>query len=287
MNNPTIRDIQQRLQTEQEQIRIRHHVSQAERNTLWTDHLAQLPHLESLPDYRTLQAELYRHLLPLTSGMTILDIGCGQGSFADLLSINRAYWSAHCGMPITDPLRYTGLSRSQEELSLAQQHRQTRDREAGTSVSPLLSTQQIDATWLACDWEASLPIEDQSVERILYNLSLPFVRSPLHALREAIRVLHPDGAIVATCLQPHTDISTLFRQHAQAVGQDEFGIPAQLALHYLGRVREAIRHGLLHSYGRNELASLFLHAGAQPLRISPVLNDQLLLVVARKSKLSS
>ena len=287
VNRPTPHDIQTRLLTELEQTRIRHHVSQTERDSLWIDHLAQLPLLESMPDYKTLQAEVYRQLLPLTSGTTILDIGCGQGTFADLLSTNRAYWSAHGSIPITNPLRYIGLSRSQTELSLAQQSRQTRDREPGASMAPLRLVQQVDVTWLAYDWEASLPVETQSVERILYTLSLSFMRSPLHALREAIRVLHADGIIVAICFQPHTDLSMHFRQQAQSTGQDEFGTPAQQVLHHLGRVREAIRHGVLHSYGRNELASLLIHAGAQPLRIVPVFDNQLLLVVARKSKLSS
>lgn len=99
-----------------------------------------------------------------------------------------------------------------------------------------------------------------------------------------LRVLHPDGTAVVTCLQPHTNLSTLFRHHLLAEDHDEFGSPAKIVLHYLGRLREAICHGLLHIYERDELARLLTHAGAGPIQFFPVLDNQLLLAVVRKTK---
>jgi hypothetical protein len=96
--------------------------------------------------------------------------------------------------------------------------------------------------------------------------------------------MQPEGTLVITCFQPQTDLSTLFRRHLTAAGQDEFSSPAQIVLHYLGRLREAVRHGLLHSYERNELARLLIHAGVRPLRIIPILDGQILLAVAQKPK---
>jgi hypothetical protein len=49
-------------------------------------------------------------------------------------------------------------------------------------------------------------------------------------------------------------------------------------------LREAIRHGLLHSYERSELAHLLTHSGARPTRIAPLLDGHLLLAVVRKAK---
>ena len=98
-----------------------------------------------------------------------------------------------------------------------------------------------------------------------------------------LRVLHPDGTALVTCLQPHTDLSTLFRRHLLAEDHDKFGSPAQIVLHYLGRLREAIRHGLLHIYERDELPS----AGSCRyglIQFFPVLDNQLLLAVVRKTK---
>jgi hypothetical protein len=99
-----------------------------------------------------------------------------------------------------------------------------------------------------------------------------------------LRVLHPDGQAVITVFQPHTDLATLFHRHFRTTGQDESVAPAQITLHHLGRLREAIRHGLLHSYEPNELARLLTHAGAGPIQIVPILSDQLLLAIVRKAK---
>jgi hypothetical protein len=99
-----------------------------------------------------------------------------------------------------------------------------------------------------------------------------------------LRVLHPDGTAVVTCFQPHTDLSTLFRRHLLAAGHDELGSPVQIVLHYLGRLREAIRHGLLHNYERDEFAHLLVHAGAGPIQFVSVLDNQLLLAIVQKSK---
>jgi SAM-dependent methyltransferase len=84
------------------------------------------------------------------------------------------------------------------------------------------------------DWNAPLPFTNGSIERILCHLSLSFTSSPLHCLRQMLQVLHPDGTAVVTCLQPHTDLSTLFRHHLLAKDHNEFGSPAKIVLHYLG-----------------------------------------------------
>ena len=99
-----------------------------------------------------------------------------------------------------------------------------------------------------------------------------------------LRVLQPDGRAVITVLQPHTDLTTLFHRHLRASAQDQFGTSAQILLHHLGRLREAVRHGLLHSYERNELTRLLAHAGADPIQVVPTLGNQVLLAVIRKGK---
>jgi hypothetical protein len=87
-----------------------------------------------------------------------------------------------------------------------------------------------------------------------------------------------------TCFQPHTDLSMLFRRHLAAETHDEFALPAKIVLHYLGRLREAVCHGLLHHYERDELARLLTHAGAGPIQFYSVLDNQLLLAIVRKTK---
>lgn len=264
---------------------MRHHTSQAARSALWVAHLAQLPQLGNQPDYWALENKLYRRLLPLEPGMTVLDIGCGQGDLARIMLTNQIYRSAHRSGPPARPLRYIGLDQSQESLVLAERQIRSFAQELpGQLASSVPADRLVETSWVHTDWNSPLPFIEGSIQRILCHLSLSFAPSPLHSLRQALRVLHTDGTAVVTCLQPHTDLSTLFHRQLRATGQDEFGASAQIVLHYLGRLREAIRHGLLHSYERNELARLLTHAGAVPAQIIPVLGNQLLLAIVQKAK---
>lgn len=285
VREPSTRDVYQQRQLELERTRVRHHVSQATRSALWGAHLAQLSQLENLPDYFDLTNELYRRLLPLEPGMTVLDIGCGQRNFVRLMLTNLAYrWTHQIGR--TDvPLRYIGLDQSHESLRLAERQTHTfAEALPGTLAAAAPIGQLLMTSWMHTDWNAPLPFTDGSIGRILCHLSLCFTPSPLHCLRQMLRVLHSDGTAVATSLQPHTDLSMLFRRHLRATGHDESDAPAKIVLHYLGRMREAVRHGLLHSYERDELARLLTHAGAGSIRFYSVLDNQLLLAIVRKTK---
>jgi PAS domain S-box-containing protein len=282
---PNLHAVDLQRQLEHERIRIRYHVSQATRSALWGAHLAHLPQLEHLPDYVAMTNELYRWLLPLEPGMTVLDIGCGQRNFVRLMLTNQAYRSAHQRGRTTVPLRYVGLDQSHESLRLAEQQLDTFAKELPDTLTAAVPTAQLmTASWMHTDWNLSLPFTDGSIERILCHLSLSFTPSPLQCLRQMLRVLHPDGTAVVTCLQPHTDLSMLFRRHLREADHDDFGSPAQIVLHYLGRLREAIRHGLLHSYEQDELVHLLAHAGAGPIQFFPILDNQLLLAIVRKAK---
>ena len=280
---PNLRDVYQQRQLEHERIRIRYHVSHATRSALWGAYLAHLPQLENLTN--NLTNELYRRLLPLEPGMTILDIGCGQRNFVRLMLTNQAYRSVHQRELMSTPLRYIGLDQSHESLRLAERQFHTFAEELpGTLTAVVPIGRLLEASWIHTGWDVPFPYTDGSIERILCHLSLSFTPSPLHRLRQMLRVLHPGGTAVVTCFQPHTDLSVPFRRHLRAADHDEFGSQAEIFLHYLGRLREAVRHGLLHSYERNELARLLTHAGARAIRFFSVLDNQLLLAIVRKTK---
>jgi ubiquinone/menaquinone biosynthesis C-methylase UbiE len=137
------------------------------------------------------------------------------------------------------------------------------------------------------DWTQGLPFKDHSLHRIVCNLSFPFVPSPLITIRELYRMLHPQGRLVLTVFHPDTDLSVLYRQHLHRANQDEFSPQAHIVLHYLGRLREAIRHGSLHTFDRPSLASFLQLAGILTPRILPALDGHALIAVIEKSKSAS
>lgn len=285
IQEPSSRDVYRQRRLEYERIRIRFHASQTTRSALWGAHVAHLPQFERLPDYLAMTNDLYNGLLPLEPGMTVLDIGCGQTHFARLMLSNQAYRSAHQIKRIPLPLRYIGLDQSHESLKQAEQQLQAFAGELpGTLTAAVSMAQLIQPSWMHTDWDAPLPFADGSIARILCHLSLSFTPSPLHCLRQMLRVLHSGGTAVMTCLQPHTDFSTLFRRHLLAEDHDQFGSPAQITLHYLGRLRESIRHGIVHVYEQDELGQLLAQAGAGSIQFSSILDNQLLLAIVRKTK---
>ena len=280
IHTPTSHDISKQYRLERERIRIRHHVSQSTRDALWIAHLAQLPQFSTLPHHVRLLQDLYQQALPLEPGMRILDIGCGTGEFAHTLAINHIYHLLHASHALQRPLHYIGIDHTQETVAAAEQAFTALHQE----LQSMCSNVATPITAVTTEWGVQLPSSPDSVDRIVSHLSLSFASSPLTFLRQAVRTLTEEGRLIVTCLQPHTDLARLYRERLHHAGQDELSPAAQIFLHYLGRLHEAIRHGLLHAFDREQLSDLLTHAGATPLRIVPVLDGQLLIATARKGK---
>jgi ubiquinone/menaquinone biosynthesis C-methylase UbiE len=232
--------------------------------------------------------DLYRLLNPLEPGSMLVDVGVGRGDLVRATMINQAYRSRQRGWSPERPVQVIGLEYSQDSLTQARQslralHRELDSDFAGTlTIHPPLTTE-----WVHADWTQGLPFKDHSLHRIVCNLSLPFVSSPLVTIRELYRMLHPQGRLVLAVFHPDTDLSVLYRRHLHRANQDEFSPQAQIVLHYLGRLREAIRHGLLHTFDRPSLASFLRQAGILTPRILPALDGQALFAVIEKCKSAS
>jgi PAS domain S-box-containing protein len=276
---------QQRI--EMERTRLRHNLSQIARESLRVAHL-QLSQLGNLHEHWKLLDDLYRQLSPLEPGSMLLDVGVGHGDLVRAMMVNQAYRSRQRGWSPERPVQLIGLEHSQDSLTQARQslralHRELDSDFGGTlTIHPPLTTE-----WMRADWTQGLPFKDHSLHRIVCNLSLPFVPSPLVTIRELHRILHPQGRLVLTVFHPDTDLSVLYRRHLQRANQDEFSPQAQIVLHYLGRLREAIRYGLLHTFDRSSLTSFLQQAGILTSRIFPALDGHALFAVIEKDQSAS
>jgi ubiquinone/menaquinone biosynthesis C-methylase UbiE len=270
---------------EMERTRLRHSLSQFMREALRSVHLQQLPQIGNLHEYWKFMDDLYRLLSPFEPNSTLVDAGVGHGDFIRATMVNQAYRSRQRGWSPAPPIHMIGIGHSQESLTQARQSLDVLHRELNSDFGGALTLQPpLITEWVHADWAKRLPFKAQSIHRIVCNLSLPFVSSPLITIRELYRVLHPQGRLVLTVFHPDTDLSSLYRRYLHRTHQDEFSQQAHIVLQNLGRLREAIRHGLLHTFDRPSMSSFLRRAGIQAPRISPGLEGQILFVVIEKNK---
>lgn len=279
------RSLNRQRRIEMERTRLRHNVSGVTREALRLAYLQQLPQLADLHEQWRLQDDLYRSLAPLDPATLVVDLDGNHTDLARVMMVNQTYRARHRGWTQGPPPSLVELGRSRESLLAARQTYQTLFREldsnfgGGLSAYPPLTTIAVQT-----DWGAALPFQDGTIRRIVSNLSLPFVASPLTMVKELCRILHPQGRLVLTAFHPSTDLSVLYRHHLSSANQDEFGPRAQIVLHYLGRLREAIRHGILHTFDRETLFHLLQQSGVTPPRISSVFNGQVFLAIVEKGE---
>jgi PAS domain S-box-containing protein len=279
--------VAQQHRMEQEDTFLRHDGSQINREALCAAHLAQLPHLGNLHEYRKLLDDLYGLMSPLEPGAVLVDAGVGQSDLTRAALVNHTYRAGQAtwtGRP--SPL-IIGVGRSLDRIGQARHTVAVLQRELATGFVGRLSAMPPLATaWVQADWRSALPLKTGSVNRLVCNLSLPYVPSPLTALREWHRALHPDGSLIFTAFHPNTDLSPLYRRHLRQANQDEFSAQAQPVLHYCARLREGIRQGILHTFDEARLAALLKLCGMASFRILPIFDGQALVVIVGKQNSS-
>lgn len=285
LNEHTRHALSHQQRIEMEHAKLRHNPSHLTREALSVAHLHQLPQLENLHEYGKLLDDLYRLLSPLEPGSRLMDVEVGHGGLVQATLVQEADRSRQRGGSPARPVHMIGVGRSLDSLTQARHSLRALHRKLDSGVAgPLTIPPSLTTEWVHANWTEGLPFKNDSLHRIACNLSLPFVPSPLMAVRELYRVLHPQGRLVFTVFHPATDLSVLYRRHLQRTNQDEFSPEAQILLHYLGELREAIRQGLLHIFDQQSLTSLLLRAGAVTPSILPALDGQALFAIIEKDK---
>ncbi len=281
-------DLARQRRIEREYTYLRHDGSQISRDALCAAHLSQLPQLGNLHEYRKLLDDLYGFMSPLNPGTVLVDAGTGESDLTRAALVNHTYRAGHAGWTGKPSPLVIGMGRSSDTIARARHAVHTLQRELATGfVGRLTAMPPLTVGWVQADWSESVPFKTASLDRLVCNLSLPYVPSPLAALREWHRAVHAEGRLILTTFHPDTDLSTLYRRHLRQANQDEFSAQAQPLLHFLGRLREAIRHRILHTFDQASLSALLQQCGMTSFRIFPVFDGQALVAVVGKRNSSS
>ena len=268
---------------EQEYTCLLHDGAQIGREALCSAHLAQLPQLANLQEYRTLLDDLYRFMSPLDAGSVSVDAGIGESDLIRASLVNHLYRTGHATWISKSSPLLVGARRTSETIGPARHAVQILQRELASGfVGRLGAMPPLMVAWIQADWTESLPFRTDTLHRLVCNLALPYVPSPLSALREWLRILRPEGRLILTTFHPDTDLSSLYRHTLRQTNQDEFSAQAQPLLHFFGRIREAIHYRTLHTFDQGTLSDLLRQCGLSSFQILPVFEGQALVAIVEK-----
>ena len=82
------------------------------------------------------------------------------------------------------------------------------------------------AEFVQADLASSIPLADQSVDRVIASLVLSYVPSPQSVLAEVKRILRPDGRLVVSTLVADADMSKLFMEGVEEL-KERSGVSAE------------------------------------------------------------
>ncbi len=273
-------------QAERERVRARqrHSLAKLDLVDFWQTYLDHFHQAARSSDFWHLYDHLYRLLGTTDKGGTILDAGCGHGEFGMLLSLNHAYrhraaaggtpWSTtYVGLDVVP----AALQQAGQQLALVADEIKS---QFPTSQYPHVL---IRSALTAGDLDQPLPFRNGQFDRIVCNLTLCFLRDPVGALREMVRVLTPGGRLVVSVLTRHADLSPFFAAQMQRAVRPEDAESARWLWTQWGVIREAEANGVFRFFDRQELIRLFKACGTPRPRLYPALGEQGVIVVAEKS----
>jgi len=222
-----------------------------------------------------------QELLGLEPGDSVVDLGCGTGSFLTAL--------------IDSPQVPARICLSQVDY-VADALRRIRDGGSARRASS-----KVNATYISADLELMtrnqwIPFADTSQDAVLASLLISYVRRPEMLIREVFRVLRPGGRFVLSALRPDADTSRIFVAGAEELRRgralEVFGEMESASLEEsfrsflndAARLIELEERGVFHFWPEDEIANLLKQGGFRRVRVQHGFGTppQALIAVGRK-----
>jgi PAS domain S-box-containing protein len=280
---PSQREIGVQSRLERERARARRPMEKPDLLRFRREYLAHSHCLVNFPDYWQLLDQIYHLVAPLEGGEQILDAGCGNGDWGRFLVTHQAYRQRNAPTFESRSPHYVGVdcvpnTPSMARLNLSQAIADIQGKFPTNVPAHSLMT----ATFVAVDLDLPLPFCDNQFDRIVCNLGLSYLQSPLFTVREFLRVLSPGGRMVLTNLKPCADLSRVYRNFVQQAERPDDVEETRQLVNTFGKIREAESEGALRFFNRQELAMLLFASGAVQPRIYSALANQAYIAVAKK-----
>jgi len=253
-----------------------------EDRAFWEQYLDHFHFIVNVPEYWHLLDRICRLMGERNERTLILDAGCGHANLGQFLLIDQAYRNTCQSDSATGVPHYLGVNIISSALQEAKRKLSERAFEVDLR-RPHLSDDSAPKASLCCaDMNRPLPFHDNQFDLIVCNLVLAYVRDPLFALREMMRVVAPSGRLILAILKPVADPLQVYRDLLDHLDRAEDKAQVQWMLESWASIQLVEYKAGKRICDSSELEQLFAWSGAVGVRIYPAFADHAFLAVAEK-----
>lgn len=281
INEPNIREIAVQHRIEKERIKYLRRTSLVEERRFWEEYLGKFKYIVNIPDYWRLLWSISHLFGKGNRKETMLDAGCGNGSFGAFLLANCYYRISEAAFTSNTPIiSYVGLDFVKTALDEAKTVHNNLHLEF---IEKLGNYRILSCSYVLGDLNSPLNFKSDSFDKICLNMVISYLEDPLSTLRELVRVLKPKGKLILTSLMPQADLTKIYRNFMDVAETEDEIDEARKLLNNSGAIKSKEAEGIYKFYSAYELGALLNMSGIKPLHSDIVLDGQASLIVAEKS----
>ena len=277
---PRLREVAIQSRVEKERRKLVSDLDKEQNLQFWAGYLHRFQSIIKVPDFKEFYGTMQHLLGDFHEGQTILDAGCGNGTYG-LWLLQDALIQAESGAKkITTPaFHYIGMDFVESALMEARLgHQEALERLGKLRRGGGLP----DFTYILSDLDHKLPFLDNYFDTICCSLVLSYVKSASKSLRELYRVLAPGGTIIISSLKPYADLSVVYRNFLAQADTPEDIADAKKLLTNAGLIRARETEGHFKFFGETEFMGMLLELGAKhPMVVRSFANQANIAVLTK------
>jgi SAM-dependent methyltransferase len=277
---PSLRWLAIQNRIEKQRMRLLSIFEKQDSHQFWAKYLDQFHFINELPDYRHLLHTLYECLRGLHPGETIVDAGCGNGTFGlwllTALALQAKNDRTTLNSTVQRPIKILCMDYVQDALDAAREHHETLLRQLFSD----LPSAPVQFSYAICDLDGRIPVGDASVDKIVSNLVISYLQNPVNTMREFARILKPGGRCAVSTLKPYADTSEIYRNYVSSAPGETHVEKTRRLLNNAGDIKLKEAEGHFSFFGEDELLRFASAANAKAFEVFRSFADQANVLVA-------
>lgn len=281
---PNIREVAIQDRVERERSRNLDRITREKEMAFWRKYLNKFNFAVEIPVYRDLSDAIRRLLGNPKKNETVLDAGCGDGSFGICLLVNSIRKIRQQGKLdlMRYPYSYVGIDYVKTALVEAKKAHLKIQRKFKKKGK--LKGNIVEFSYFNMNLGRSLNFPDNYFDKICCNLVISYVDDPLFTIREFYRVLKFGGKMVITSLKPNADLSQVYQDFVDKAKSPKDIEKAIGLLNNAGLIKQKEGDGHYRFFSRKELIKLMDIIGGRKVESFRSLGNQVNMILVKKGR---